>query len=258
VKEKRFVFIEKYISMTSNKQYSVSQITTCTFFKVDSFSNKWWALKQMQLGKSHLINVSGLTFFKILGSGAKNGFSSVPNFGTYVLFCVWDSENDAAAFFKEHPFFLEYKNRSSEQFTAYLQSAEAHGLWDRLQPFQKSAQLDPNKPIVVLTRARIRFRKLWSFWSRVGSVSQSLDGYDGLVLSMGIGEWPLIQQATISIWKTQKEMLDYAYKNAKHREVVTMTRKLNWYKEEMFARFVPYKFDGSWEGKSAVDFLEIQ
>ena len=102
-----------------------------------------------------------------------------------------------------------------------------------------------------MTRARIRFRKLLSFWSRVGSVSQSLKNYEGLVLSIGVGEWPLIQQATISIWKTQREMMDYAYKNPKHREVVMLTRKLNWYKEEMFARFVPYKFIGIWEGKNA-------
>jgi hypothetical protein len=233
----------------------VSQITTSTFFNVETFSNKWWAFKQMQLGKQHLSKVAGLTFYKILGSGAKNGFSAVPNFGTYVLFCVWESDRHADDFFQQHPFYAEYKNRSSEQFTAYLHSAEAHGLWDGIQPFQKSASLDPEKPIVVLTRARIRFRKLWSFWSRVGSVSQSLEGYDGLALSIGIGEWPLIQQATISIWKTQKEMMDYAYSNTKHREVVTMTRKLNWYKEEMFARFVPYKFVGSWDGKNAVDFL---
>lgn len=209
----------------------------------------------MQIGRSHLNNVAGLNFFKMLGSGAKNGFSAVPNFGTYVLFCVWETESHAEAFFQHNSFFLEYKKRSGEQFTAYLQSAEAHGLWDGLQPFQKSAQLDSDKPIVVLTRARIRFRKLWSFWIRVGSVSQSLDGYDGLVLSIGIGEWPLIQQATISMWKTQKEMMDYAYTNTKHREVVMMTRKLNWYKEEMFARFIPYKFEGKWEGKNAVDFL---
>jgi hypothetical protein len=74
-------------------------------------------------------------------------------------------------------------------------------------------------------------------------------------LSIGVGEWPLIQQATISIWKTQREMIDYAYKNPKHREVVMLTRKLKWYKEEMFARFVPYKFEGKWEGKNAPDFL---
>ena len=50
-------------------------------------------------------------------------------------------------------------------------------------------------------------------------------------------------------------MLDYAYKNPKHREVVMLTRKLKWYKEEMFVRFAPYKFEGIWDGKNANTFL---
>lgn len=227
----------------------MSQITTATFFKVETFSNKWWAFTQMQLGHRGLKNVAGLTFYKLLGSGAKNGFSAVPNFGTYVLFCIWESEEFSAVFFKENLFLKTYQERSSEHFTAFLNSAEVHGSWDGTQPFQKNATLSKEKPVIVLTRARIRFRKLLSFWSKVGSVSQSLEGYDGLVLSIGVGEWPLIQQATISIWKTQAEMMDYAYKNPKHREVVLLTRKLNWYKEEMFARFVPYKFEGIWDGE---------
>ena len=233
----------------------MSQITTSTFFKVETYANKWWAFKQMQLGLIQLKNVSGLSFYKILGSGAKNGFSAIPNFGTYVLLCVWESENQAETFFAENIFFNEYQERSCELMTVYMHSAEVHGTWDERQPFQKNAELAMDKPIIVLTRARIRFRKLLSFWSRVGSVSQSLENYEGLILSIGVGEWPLIQQATLSIWKTQKEMMDYAYKNPKHREVVMLTRKLNWYKEEMFARFVPYKFTGVWEGKNASELM---
>jgi hypothetical protein len=233
----------------------MSQITTSTFFKLETFSNKWWAFKQMQRVHFQLNNVNALTFNKLLGSGAKNGCSIIPNLGTYVLVCNWDNEEDARIFFANHSFFKAYQKKSVEQFTVYLNNAESHGYWDGQQPFHKSIDLDQDKPVVVLTRARIRFRKLWSFWSRVGSVSQSLERYDGLVLSIGVGEWPLIQQATISIWKTQREMIDYAYKNPKHREVVMLTRKLKWYKEEMFARFVPYKFEGKWEGKNAADFL---
>lgn len=233
----------------------MNQITTCSFFKVDGFFNKFWALKQMQLGKNAIKNSKGLTFYKILGSGSKNGFSSIPNFGTYVLLCVWDSEADAQRFFKENKFYHAYKKRSIEHFTAYANSAEAHGLWDGVQPFLKTAHLTLDKPILVLTRASIRLNKLWSFWSKVGTVSNSLEGYEGLVLSIGVGELPLIQQATISIWKTQAEMMDYAYKNQKHREVVMLTRKLNWYKEELFARFVPYKLEGVWEGKNVENLL---
>ena len=233
----------------------MSQITTSTFFKVETSANKWWAFKQMQLGLIQLKNVSGLSFYKILGSGAKNGFSAIPNFGTYVLLCVWESENQAETFFAGNNFFKEYQERSSENMTVYMHSAEVHGTWDERQPFQKNAELAIDMPIIVLTRARIRFRKILSFWSRVGSVSQSLENYEGLVLSIGVGEWPLIQQATLSIWKTQKEMMDYAYKNPKHREVVALTRKLNWYKEEMFARFIPYKFLGVWEGEKASEIM---
>jgi len=234
----------------------MNQITTCSFFKVEGFSNKWWAFTQMRLGLHALKNTSGLPFYKFLGSGAKKGFSSIPNFGTYVLFCVWESEERAFDFFTENPFFKAYKKRSSEQFTVYLNSAESHGIWDGAQPFIQSTKLAMDKPVLVLTRARIRLKKLWSFWSKVGRVSQSLENYDGLAFSIGVGEWPLIQQATISIWQTQAEMLDYAYKNPKHKEVVLLTRKLNWYQEEMFARFVPYRFEGFWDGRNVEHLLK--
>jgi hypothetical protein len=52
-------------------------------------------------------------------------------------------------------------------------------------------------------------------------------------------------------------MIDYAYKNKKHLEVVRLTRKLKWYKEELFARFIPYKFLGKWNGKNVANFLEV-
>lgn len=232
----------------------MTQITTCSFFKVKGFSNKWWAFKQMQLGIDALNNIDGLTFYKLLGSGAKTGFSIVPNFGTYVLFCVWESEEKASDFFKENAFFKTYQKKSTEVLTVYLHAAKAHGTWGGIQPFTINSELASDKPVVVLTRARIHFKKLFSFWSKVRKVSRSLDDYDGVVLSIGVGEWPLIQQATISIWRTEAEMLDYAYKNEIHKEVVILSRKLKWYKEEMFARFVPYKSEGLWEGKN-IDHL---
>ena len=202
-----------------------------------------------------LKNVEGLTFSKILGSGAKNGFSAVPNFGTYVLFCVWNSEKSADAFFNENTFLKTYKEKSIECFTVYSNAAESHGFWDGKQPFENKAKLELDQPVLVLTRARIRFSKLLSFWRKVGKVSHGLDNYDGVLVSIGVGEWPLIQQATISIWQSQAEMMDYAYKNKAHKKVIKLTRQLNWYKEEMFARFVPYKLEGRWNNQDVTNLL---
>ena len=235
----------------------MTQITTCTFFKLEHYSNKFWAFAQMQLGHAHFKNIEGLVFYKLLGSGAENGFSSKPNFGTYALLCIWDSEAKATTFFENNSFFKKYKSKSTESFTVFAHSAEAHGKWDGKQPFISHATLALDKPVMVLTRASIRISKLISFWRKVGNVSKSLEDYKGLVLSIGVGEWPLIQQATLSIWKTQAEMIDYAYKNEKHKEVVRLTRKLKWYKEEMFARFIPYKFSGQWNSKNVENLLDI-
>ncbi|MEQ8908691.1 MAG: DUF3291 domain-containing protein [Vicingaceae bacterium] len=232
-----------------------SQITTASFFKLNSFANQWWAFKQMRLGLSALKEVNGLSFYKIFGSGAKQGFSVWPNFSTYVILCVWESEKQAEEFFQKNAFLKEYRSRSKEGFTVYARSAESHGLWDGKKPFAQAEKSKTDQAIMVLTRARIRTTKLLSFWSRVNQVSQSLKAYDGALLSIGVGEWPLIQQATISIWSSQAEMLDYAYKNEKHQKVIQLTRKLNWYSEELFARFIPYRFEGKWEGKAMESFL---
>lgn len=233
----------------------MSQITTATFFSLNGISNKWWAFKQIQLARNSLKKVEGLVFSKLLGSGAKNGFSTIPNFGVYVLLCIWESEEKANSFFNKNDYFNTYTSKCKEYFTAFLHSAEVHGKWDGIQPFIPTTKLSSDKSVMVLTRATIRTTKLLSFWSKVGKVSESLDNYNGVLISIGVGELPLIQQATLSIWKTQAEMMDYAYKNKKHKEVILLTRKFNWYKEEMFARFVPYKFQGIWNGKSVDNLI---
>jgi hypothetical protein len=50
-------------------------------------------------------------------------------------------------------------------------------------------------------------------------------------------------------------MMDYAYNNKAHKKVIKLTRQLNWYKEEMFARFEPYKFEGRWNNQDVTNLL---
>lgn len=212
-----------------------TQITTVAIYKFSE--HKYWAFTQMQLGYRGLARVKGLQFHKILGTGAGNGFSAYPNFGQYAMLCVWQDETAARVFFSQDSFQELYNHRASERQIFVLRSVHGHGLWDGIEPFVYQKPIESENEWAVVTRATISSRRLLEFWKHVPSVSKSIENQPGLRLSVGIGEWPLVQQATFSIWSSLDEMKAYAYKSRLHKEVITKTRDRKWYSEELFVRF---------------------
>lgn len=230
-------------------------ITTVTFFKMSGFKNKLYGFTQVQTALKKMEEVPGLSFLKTLGTGGGDGFSLRPDFSTYAFLMVWENRAHADAFYAKNNFYLHYKQRSEESFTLYLKNAMAHGRWSGQNPFKSAAKVHPDKPVVVLTRARIKTEKLITFWTNVGSAADDLHRYNDLLFGVGVGELPAIQQATISFWKTAAAMSDFAYSSKHHKKVIQLTRKNNWYKEELFARFVPFDVSGSWNNKPFDKYL---
>ena len=212
-----------------------------SIFQFSGWKNKFWAFRQMGLNPFQLGKVQGLQMIKFLGSGAGNGFSIKPDFSTYCMLAVWETEADAATFILENRLFAEYFRHSCAQNTHFMHNTVSHGFWDQKQPFQQTSPFDPEQQVAVITRATIKWKYLVQFWRYVPPVSQSVEGKPGLKMALGIGELPLIQQATFSIWDSGRHMMDFAYKNQFHSEVIKKTRELGWYKEELFARFVVFK-----------------
>ncbi|MEP0711200.1 spheroidene monooxygenase [Algoriphagus sp.] len=228
------------------KNSTVSQISTVTLFRFRG-TNAFWIFGQMQKAKKKFEQVPGLQFFKLMGSGGKNGFSKMLNVNVYALHCVWKSEQDATNFFKKSETFSEFKSRSTELYHIFSKAVKAHGLWDGTNPYEAEA-ITASGPILVITRARIKLRFLLKFWRHVPSLGKKVDQAAGSIFSIGIGEYPWFMQATFSIWDSYESMRAYAYGSPLHMEVVKKTRELGWYSEELFANFIPYKTEGSWEG----------
>lgn len=234
-----------------------NQIVTLTFFRFEGFKNRWWAFTQMGISPWRLRHIAGMQVGKMLGSGSGNGFQIAPNFGVYGFLGIWDHPDAAQAFFATHPFFKQTAQKATEHWTIFLRTFTAHGKWDGIEPFQITETYREGDPIAVLTRATIRTRHLPYFWRFVPPVSHSIEQREGLLFSIGIGELPIVQQATFSLWENAQSMKAYAYQSRYHSEVVKKTREMGWYKEELFARFVPYATQGSWEGKNCLkSFLE--
>jgi hypothetical protein len=96
-----------------------------------------------------------------------------------MYFCIWDSEV-ALKTFKQHLFFSVQK-RSSRQFTI-LQKPWFVG---RNTTFSENVNLDPDKPVIVLTRASIRLRN-YGLLEQSRISKSKFRSYDGLVLSIGV------------------------------------------------------------------------
>lgn len=219
------------------------QTIIISFFKYKGLKQQWHALGRM--GRSPLLNqsVSGLTFWKPLGSGSGNGFSIWPDWSVFGLLTVFNSE-DTAREFLQSDMMMQYTKTAIKHTHLLMHCIKASGQWSAQEPFKNSVAYDANKPIAVITRATIKPKLAFKFWRYVPSVSKSMEGYHDLIYSKGIGEFPLLMQATFSFWRSGSAMLDYAYKNQKHADMVKKTRELGWYSEELFSRFHPFEIHG--------------
>ena len=223
-------------------------ITTLTLFRYGTFLSRVWAFGMMQFAHPGLAKVGGLRFYKLMGSG-KAGFNPWPDWSVYALVQVWDSPKDADAFFKKHPLMDRYHRKAKETMTLYLRTVKVKGEWSGKNPFPKSKNLDPDiDHLAVITRATIKSKFLLRFWKYVPHSQKGLMENEGLVYTKGIGEVPFRNMATFSIWKDQESLRAFAYTAAEHKHAISLTHSLKWYKEELFARFQPYRAEGTWSG----------
>ena len=226
--------------------------TTLTVFTLKP-GHRRWGLAQMGTSPPSLKKVPGLRFFKLMGSGAASGFGFWPNLDRYGLMAVWDDAAAASAFFERHPLWAGYRHHSAEQWAVHLAPIKAQGLWDGQNPFAvepaAAAPAVVDAPVAVLTRASIRWRKASRFWQFVEPTSAALAQVAGVRAAIGLGELPLVRQATFSVWDSVQAMKDYAYKDVRHREVIQLTHRENWYGEELFARFRVLGSTGTLDGR---------
>ena len=192
----------------------------------------------------YFFNKKTTPFFKLMGTGRNGTFDLVPDIYKWAIMSTWvDLETFEA--FRQSSFVHRYLDSFCEkQSFIYLKPLKVHGLWDNIQPFEVN-ELAPSSPeIAVLTRATIRPSKAVSFWKNVPAVSDTLSTTPGLKFSLGIGEVPILKQATISFWASESEMKAFAYQKNPHKNVVSKTRTEHWYSEELFARFEILKIEG--------------
>jgi hypothetical protein len=207
-----------------------------------------WGLTRLVMGPRDLGRVPGLRFAKVLGSGREGGFGIAPSWAHQGLITFFDNLPSARAFLANSPALAARRERAEESLTAVLGVASSRGSWCGV-PLAPCVSIAEGQPMASLTRAAIRLRHARAFWRHSPASQASLAQAPGCTLAVGLGEAPLLRQATFSLWDNTDAMQAYAQSGA-HQAASTGALSEQWFSESMFVRFLPLALHGQWQGRT--------
>ncbi len=206
----------------------------------------WWGWSRLVLQRWPLRRVPGLRFAKVLGSGHDGGFGLRPSRTRQGLFLAFDGEVLARDFIAQSPVMAGYRAHARELCVALLQACSSKGSWSGTR-LNVSAEAPTEGPIAALTRASIRPSRARRFWRIQPGTERALAQSSGCLLAVGLGEAPVLRQATFSLWENAAAMDAYARSGA-HGDAIRAAYSGGFFSETMFVRFRPLSLQGSWQG----------
>jgi len=225
-------------------------------FHLVRWSSPMRAFTALGVQRFTMKRVEGLEFVRVLGTGRGSATTASVQPERTALFCVWRNDADLSRFVDERFSDVGDAHAVREAWHVGLHSAGGHGTWRGRAVPELIEHAAPGSaetgPLIVLTRANVRLAS-WRRFHRAGvAVDEQLQSAAGLRAVVGVGELPVGSLATFSVWDSMEAMRNFAVRTDRHRDVVARTRRENWYGEEMFARFVPYRSAGTWDGRDPV------
>ena len=210
----------------------------------------------MLFARFYLNRITGLSFYKLFGSGIGEGFTPIQNTRVYALLAVWEDQKKLLEGI-ENPIYRRYLDHSEESWTLSLKTTSVKGKWSNCSPFlaNKANASNSDLPIVVLTRATIKPKILFKFFGHVPNISKVIGSDPNVLFKIGLAEVPLLHQVTFSIWPDLDSMIQFAHREGPHKKAIDDVRKFDWFSEELYARFSIADSSGVWEGKSQKHYI---
>ena len=231
--------------LTPAAETALPQTVSLSFHRFSGVRARLWALGMMARARAPLAATPGIGFWKLCGAGKGHGFRATLFPDTIAILATWDDAGTAAQQTQAAPVFARYAARAAESYTVLLTPIAARGAWSGKAPFRPEPAT--GGPLAALTRATVRPRSLARFWARVPRLD-TLIGHDPNVLfRIGIGEVPMLQQVTFSVWPDEAAMDAYA-RTGPHAEAIRAVRREGWFREELYARFRVLSARGTWGG----------
>lgn len=205
-----------------------------------------WGVWRLVRQRGPLQGTPGLGLAKVLGSGRDGGFGMAPGLQHHGLFLVFDDEAHARRFVDGSALLAAYRDHAAEWANVVLRASASRGSWSGAA-MAVTAAAPAQGPMAALTRASIRPRHALEFWRHAPPAQAALARSPGCHLAVGLGEAPLLRQATFSLWSGADALNAYARHGA-HGHAARASMQGGWFSETMFVRFAPLAMAGRWKG----------
>lgn len=225
------------------------QSVTLSLFRFGTFRARAWALFQMGPARFTLRAIRDIGTVKLCGSGLGEGFTPIPDTSVYAILATWPDHDAARRGMFGTRIFRRYAAMADERMTIFLTPTAARGQWDGATPFTPQKVADAG-PVAALTRATVRMRTARRFWRHEPAISRAIGSDPNVLFKIGVGELPLVRQATFSIWPDTASMASFARANGPHATAIRAVRDEGLFKEELYARFRVDAIEGRWAGQT--------
>ncbi|HVA18949.1 MAG TPA: hypothetical protein VMU55_02100 [Solirubrobacteraceae bacterium] len=195
--------------------------------------------------RQQLTGLPGLVFAKampFIGSRSSAGFSAgVPAARRQVLLTVWRAQPDFEAFLP-HPI-AERLASQANSWWALFEVASTRGSHYGATPLSPTDA--SSGAFAVLTLGRTRSRDLVPFLREGARLGAFIRAAPGLITAYSAG-LPLTGNCTVSIWKSEEDMIRFAYRNTDgHGSTIRRDQPI--LTEQLTARMRLCRLGGSWD-----------
>jgi len=189
--------------------------------------------------------VDGLVYADThVGAHLGAGLLPRPRPGRAGLVAFWEDDAALDAFLATHAL----ARTLAPGFHLRLEPLRASGSWTGLPPLVDAERpVDDEEPVAVLTYGRLRKRRALPFLRASAVAEADALAAPAMLAGTGLASPPHVV-ATFSLWRTAREMREYAYRGHGHTAALHAVAQDDFHHESLFARFRPYAAAGTWDG----------